>query len=168
MPRRVRITGTKGRRSISRLNRLRGQAPKTFMRGRMPKFTLEVFGDKKLIKIFNRLVKNTESATFKAMTAAVKIVSKEAHRIVTTGPYKAVDTGKLSKSIRGLVEKFVLGKYIYGSAGVFDVLYAIYVHEGTKNMEARPFLILALRNKEGVIIKLITQAIQKDIKKGWA
>jgi len=165
MPRPVRITGTKGRRAIPSLVRTSGVAPSSFLTTRLPKFSVKLEGANKARKIFDKLLKNSESSLRKAVSASCGIIAYEARRIVMIGPYKAYRTGNMARNIRWMVEEFTLD-YIYGVAGVFDVDYAIYVHEGTYKMAAKPFLLLALKRKKKLIIKLLNEALAKDIAKG--
>jgi len=166
MPRPVRITGIKGRRAIPSLVRTSGIAPESFLTTRLPKFSMTLEGVDRVKRIFKQISKNTQSSMYNAISAATAIVAFEAQRITRVGPYKAYKTGKLSNSIKGMVEKFALDM-VEGVAGVFNVDYAIYVHEGTSNMIPKPFLLLALKRKRKIVIKLLRKALEKDIKTGW-
>lgn len=78
------------------------------------------------------------------------IVSGQAKLATTTGPTRALDTGRLRASIGG-------GGFSGGSFGTSEgitlsplratvmptVKYAIFVHQGTRYMDARPFMEVA-------------------------
>lgn len=120
---------------------------------------------KKNIKSIKKSINNSSSSTYKAVQTSCKLVAVEAQRLILSGDMEAFDTGKLFNSINYFIESYTLD-YILGFAGSFDVLYSVFVHEGTIKMPPRPFLKQALLNKEKHIVRLIQNAVLVDIKKG--
>lgn len=165
MPRRVRVTGIKGARKPTPLIKVPGVAPGSFLTTRMPKFSMQVKGVRAFENKINKLIKNSESSLGKAVAASTKIIAKEAQRITRVGPYKAYATGRMSNAIMAQVEEIVQDM-VKGVAGVFGVDYAVYVHEGTGVMEARPFLLLAAKRKKRLVENIIRKALLKDMAKG--
>lgn len=95
-------------------------------------------------------IEHMESPT--AITEVALLVEAEAKEQIS-GPLRAVATGTLRRDINHAVssrERAVVGN---------NVDYAIYVHEGTKYMKARPYLVEALR--QAVNSGKITQVLQK-------
>lgn len=90
------------------------------------------------------------------MQQALILVEAQAKRLVSSGKFKAVDTGRMRASITSQITKFNK-KRIEGQVGV-GVHYAIYVHEGTERMMSRPFLLQALKDEKKNIRKIIRQA----------
>ena len=71
-----------------------------------------------------------------------------------------VDTGRMRSSVhRRTFKRLLEGEVVAG------VRYAIYVHEGTKFMRARPFMGDAIRASEGRIQKFFVQAMANVLKK---
>ena len=168
MPRPVRARGTKGRVRKSALIKTAGKAPYRFMvRPHIPdmKISLTLLGASKAEKYIKKLLKDNTTSTYKAVQASVRLIEREAEKIVSAGPMKAVLTGKMLKAIKSYMEKYT-ADLITGAAGVFGVDYAIYVHMGTRYMEARPFLLLAFLRKKQLVIRMIMNAYKKDYGKG--
>lgn len=167
MPRRVRVTGAKGKRSLPSLKRTTGVAPTSFLTTRMPKFEINIDGVIKTRMAFNHLIKASDSKVYHAVEKSVKEVARTAQKLVAPGgKLEAYDTGNMHDHIRGLIEK-ITKDYVYGTAGVFDVLYAIYVHEGTYKMHKRPFLWKALMMNVKKIIKRIQKAMTYELMGGY-
>jgi HK97 gp10 family phage protein len=94
---------------------------------------------------------------------AVMMVEAEAKRLITYGYYrKAVDTGRLRMSINGQIISSTATQS-EGKVGTI-VYYAIYVHEGTKFMEERPFLVDALKNKQDEIKNMHVVELKRNIR----
>ena len=128
----------------------------------MPKFGIKITGVRQFERNIKRVIKNTESATYKAVEKCCNILATEAMKICVNIAY---DTGKLANSMRGMVIAYSIDVVI-GQAGSFGVEYALYVHEGTKYMVPRPFLLIAIKNKKDRITRIIHKAYRKDIAKG--
>lgn len=84
------------------------------------------------------------------LAEASQIVAGEAKKALTVGPTRALRTGRLRASVGG--GGFSGGSFMTGQG--IDILglravvgptvdYAIYVHEGTRYMQARPFMEVA-------------------------
>lgn len=166
MPRVVRSSGIKGRRSPSRLSRSRSTIPTDFLiRKCTPKFSITITGYNNAKRNFNKVYSNTKSSLYNVINGATKLVADETIKILkSSGEYKAYKTGELAESIKPAMEKFVMD-YIYGIVKS-DSRYAVYVHYGTKWMKERPFFIIALRRKKKMIHIMAMKAIRKDISKG--
>ena len=166
MPRKVRSTGSIGRRPSSSLGRVTGQAPTSFLSGRMaPKFSFTVTGMQSVDRAFQMLLRNSRSATYNAIRAATAILYKEMASLIKSGPLKAYDTGALYRSIKSEMERYTQNE-IYGVAGSFGVKYAIYVHDGSQGRWPKPFANVAITRKKALIKKMIKKAISEDIVKG--
>lgn len=84
------------------------------------------------------------------------ILVAEGHRLLKHGYYRqAYKKGDLFRSLGA--EAKITSTRVDIDFGV-QMHYGIYVHEGTKFMEKRPFLIDAVMNKEAEIIKELKQA----------
>ncbi len=117
-------------------------------------------GDQALIRKFTLLNKIMPLKALDGMTKALLIIEAEAVRLVTSGYFQpAVDTGRMRRAITHSITRFD-ANVVEGVVGL-NVFYAIYVHEGTIHVEARPFLTDALKNKQAII-----QAILVDTFKG--
>ena len=103
------------------------------------------------------------SAAMTAMRKSLYIVEGEAIRLVSYDEkLKAVDTGRMKSTITSAVTE-ISAKHLYGIVGV-GTHYAIYVHEGTHKMGARPFLTTALRNKKKAIFNLFKHHVSRELK----
>ncbi len=88
------------------------------------------------------------------------MVEAESKRLIKEGYYQpAIDTGRLIQSIQGVVV-YATGTKALGTVGT-NVYYSVYVHEGTRYMEARPFLVDALKNKEDEIREIFRDAVRR-------
>lgn len=128
------------------------------------KYGVFIRGDKQLINKLNKLDKTLPLAALDGLKRSLLIIEAEAVRMVTDGYFKpAVDTGTLRRSITHQVTQFSLVR----SEGVvgLNLFYAIYVHEGTIYVEARPFLVDALKNKQVIVKMLIAKAFKDQIKR---
>jgi len=104
-----------------------------------------------------------------------KMVAAEARRLVSPqGEMAAYITGRLCRSIKGGAEwrgrtKFAAERYtVY--VGCVNCPYAIYVHEGygPHAGNARPFLIVAMKNKKGAAVRKLVasqRALEKKYKR---
>lgn len=73
-----------------------------------------------------------------------------------------VDTGRLRSSIN---TSYGFGPLGVGAKVATNVEYAIYVHEGTKRMRARPFMRQAVQASSGQIGKFFETAVEVAISK---
>lgn len=167
MPRVVRSSGINfASRHRSALSRIQGIANKGFLTGlNVPKISLRLDGIDKVTRIIKRIEKNIESSTAKAIEQCSKLLVAEAKLILRRGKYRAFRTGKLHDSVRYVIETHT--SYLLESVIGSDVPYAVYVHEGTYLMDARPYLRLAFQRKEKMITKIMLKAIREDLTKGF-
>lgn len=87
------------------------------------------------------------------------MLQAEAIRLVKSGYYRpAVDTGHMWKNIMYIPPKNVNPTDLVLDFGT-SVYYAIYVHEGTKWMVKRPFIIDAVKNKRKEILTEMNAAL---------
>ena len=101
---------------------------------------------------------------YDVMARAVLMVEAEAKKLMTYDYYrKAVDSGRLRGTVTGQVVSFTAME-AEGKVGT-NVYYGIYVHEGTKWMEERPFLVDALKNKREEIGYMHVVELRKNISK---
>lgn len=120
-------------------------------------------GDKQMISKLTRLEKTMPLAGLDGIKRALLIIEAEAVRLVTSGYFKpAVDTGRMRRSITHKITNFTptLAEGVVG----LNVFYAIYVHEGTIYMEARPFLTDALKNKQAIVQAILVDAFRDQIR----
>lgn len=83
-----------------------------------------------------------QRAVQRAVHRSAFLIERMAKLNVTSGPYKAVDTGRLRSSIAaGSTQPMVMFVKPH-------VEYGIYVHEGTRFMRPRPFLFAAAEGVE--------------------
>ena len=118
---------------------------------------LKIVGFKAIHKIIDDFSRKALSEAEKKMWKAVLMLERDAK--ITCTEMRAIDTGRLRASIQGLVFKTPNGFLGEVSSPVH---YAIYVHEGTCKMAARPFLKAALTKDERKIYKLLEDTF-KDI-----
>ena len=104
-----------------------------------------VRGASVLLARLDRLDKIMPLKSLDGISKALLIVEAEAVRLISRGYYRpAVDTGHMRRSVTHTISRFD-SNIVEGFVGL-NVNYAIYVHEGTINMEKRPFLVDALAN----------------------
>lgn len=121
------------------------------------RFGVAVIGTRATIRKLVKYAADSQSAVYLAMQKAILIVEAEAKRLIANGYYQpAIQTGTLRASVSGNIVQFSAGKVV-AEIGT-GVYYAEYVHEGTKYMEERPFLVDALKNKRNEIRQLIREA----------
>jgi len=165
MPRRVGITGGMGSRSTP-FKKVSGSAPSTFFKKTSaPNFAVKVYGVEKAVRNFNKTFSNIESSMNKTFIAVLKLLEYEIKRTIRVGAYSAYDTGWMHDHVKHLLEKEFVD-YLQGSAGVYGVDYAVYVHEGTKFMMGRNFIMVAIAKRYKLIRAMFIKAIQNDINKG--
>lgn len=75
--------------------------------------------------------------------------------IITRGLYSSIQRGLYTTNLKGEV-----GPNVTGSPGVN---YAIYVHEGTKYMRSRPFLMMAVASKREETTRYFKEAVQTTL-----
>ncbi len=136
--------------------------PRGFVGAAGGRFAVVVRGGSSLVAKLNAYSISTTSKVYDAVKRAHLIVEAEAKRLITSGYYKpAVDTGRLRMSITSGIVNFDKNS-IEAKIGS-NVYYGIYVHEGTKRMEKRPFLTDALEKKKEKIKEMIKIAIKLDV-----
>jgi len=125
---------------------------------------LRITGDELVAKL-GKSGENARKGLQKGIEKACLSIVDEAKRNCTPGqsPYDSMyfpsktragqtgapfDTGMLRRSITSMVSSD--DKTISGAVGT-NVEYAVYVHEGTSKMQARPFITDAIRAKRGEI-----------------
>jgi len=163
MPRRVRVTGVKGRRHPVFLSMMSGKAPTDFLSSdRSPKFHIGIIGHGKVINVFKKILNTTPFHIERAVEKSLFLLSFQAKKNLLVGVTRAYKTGKLFNSVSNKLEK-VNADFIQGVSGTFGVDYSIYVHEGTYQMESRPFLLLAFIKHEKKIVNTIRMAIIKEM-----
>jgi len=153
--------------------------PKGFVGSAGAKFGFTVRGATSAIK---RLQDYSNLSTSKVLVAVKKsliMVEAEAIRLVAGGTYwkNPIDTRRMIGSVTNDLVAFSYVR-IEGRVGT-NVEYAIYVHQGTKNMKIgaenaggavgetgeRPFLTDALNNKKKEVIAMIIEAYKMDLYK---
>lgn len=115
--------------------------------------TIEVKGLDELVRKFGDLPNDLMKEISDAMRKSAFLVEAKAK------PLTPVDTGRLRASIRP--------DYIrpLEAAIAPHTEYAIYVHEGTRYMKARPFMKWGVKAAEGDIKKVFEEAISKVLNK---
>jgi len=114
----------------------------------------------------SNLSKDMLPAIEKAMRIAAMNVEGKAKENCTPGqsPYYRAPhiTGTMLRSISS--DAKVKGNEVHGIVGA-GVDYALDVHEGTSKMEARPFILDAIIEKEGETIKTLSDAVEEAIRR---
>lgn len=114
----------------------------------------------------SNLSKDMLPATEKAMRTAAMSVEGKAKENCQPGksPYYRAPhiTGTMLRSISSKVE--VKGNEVHGIVGA-GVDYALDVHEGTSRMEARPFILDAILEKESETIEILSDAVEEAIRR---
>lgn len=117
----------------------------------------------------------TKELTVAELQAELKKIAKKMPEVIISGMNKAllnvegqakadcpVRTGTLRRSI---ISKVVTeGENIKGVVGS-NVTYALFVHDGTSKMPPRPFILNAIRQKEGDTRRYLSEAILEELKK---
>lgn len=119
-----------------------------------------------LKKKLNNVPKFMQQDVLEAMTKAALNIEGEAKKYCapSTTIYDRAPfiTGAMRRSISSYAK--IQGKKIIGIVGA-GVFYALFVHEGTEKMAARPFLFDAIKNKRPETIKLLNQGIEKAMRR---
>jgi len=119
-----------------------------------------------LKKRLNNVPKAMQQDVLEAMEKAALNIEGEAKKYCapSTTIYDRAPfiTGAMRRSISSYAK--IQGKKIIGTVGA-GVFYAIFVHEGTSKMAARPFLLDAIKNKRPETIKLLSQGIEKAMRR---
>jgi len=117
--------------------------------------SLKAIGLKEVIRKFRRYPRNIDIALGALIRKTAFEIEAEAKRQVTTGPNRALDTGRMRASIR--VNELSATRAVIQP----NVNYATFVHEGTRYMQPpRPFMVDAgnqvrkgLGKKAGIVIR---------------
>jgi len=97
-------------------------------------------------------------AISKAIKKSAFVLEAESKKALTSGPTRALDTGTLRSqvTVRQLSDI---------QATIYPLVdYAIYIHEGTYKMRARPWFNAAAKNSIGKIKTIFDNAIKKALK----
>lgn len=102
----------------------------------------------------------------KAMTTAAMNIEGKAKENCTPGqtPYDRAPfiTGTMRRSISSKVE--IKNSEVHGIVGA-GVEYAVDVHEGTSRMEARPYILDAILEKESETADILSDAVENAIRR---
>ncbi len=123
---------------------------------------MRILNEDQLREKLQNVSKNIMPEIKAAMRQACLGVEREAKNNCTPGrspyPKAPFDTGTLRRSITSKVEES--GNAVKGKVGT-NVDYALYVHEGTSRMEARPFLLDAVMARKDATEQILRSAIIK-------
>lgn len=120
---------------------------------------IKVQGLDKMVSKFGKLPTELKFAIRNSIRKSAKVIEGVAKKTVSRGVLKAWDTGFMAGSIRP--------DYIRAlKASVSPHTdYAIYVHEGTRFMRARPFMKVASEKGTPKIQDIFKKAIERALKK---
>lgn len=135
----------------------------------MPKINVEIKNLAQIRRAFDLAPSLMGRELGKAIKDATIYIGREAVKEVTSGVNRALDTGRLRASIQGgtysggSVSQSASGTTISRLRGEVgpSVHYAIYVHEGTRYMRARPFMETAVENSQEPIQRFFTDAVDR-------
>lgn len=112
----------------------------------------------------------------RAVNRTALAIGREAAKQVTSGPNQALDTGRLRASIIG--GSYKGGSFTRAASGFQpakptnltaevgpNVDYAVYIHEGTRFMRARPFLVAAVEKEQPNVDEFFTAEIRSALLK---
>ena len=88
-------------------------------------------------------------------------MKKPAWRVGASGGGAPEDTGNLRQAHRTEINTSSLYGRVYADSGA--ARYAVYVHEGTKRMKARPWLEYAKKQKEKAIMAMQDDLLKKIV-----
>lgn len=126
-----------------------------------------------LSRKLDNLAKGSLPAVEKAMLKAVLNVEGESKKYCTPGKtpyYKAPysddndprrEPPHMRETIKGTVK--TEGSTVRGTVGS-DKHYALAVHDGTTRMQARPFIMDAIKAKQSDTLALLSKAIEESVK----
>lgn len=167
--------------SLGRLTGMAGPIPGGVFAG-----GIQVFGVKETqlaLSLFaSRVVKNVVIAG----TRGSQLIEREAVELVSTGPLQAVDTGLMRASTKAFAPEeigFLRFRWRIGVHPGYTApgswvdsrgrkrttpFYVLYVHEGTEDMVARPYIRTAMQNKKKQVESMIGGAIAAAMRPGGA
>lgn len=126
------------------------------------KFGVFVRGYKSLQRKLATYEKVTQLKSYEALKRSLILLEAEMKKLITYGYYRpAVQRGRMRLSVGGQIISFTPVK-AEAKVGT-NVYYAIYVHEGTRFMIARPFAVDALDNKRNEIMNMFEKAYKYDL-----
>jgi len=111
----------------------------------------EIYGLADLGKSFNRLPRAIKDGLVRAVRKSALAVEQKSK------PVTPVDTGALRRSIRSDIKPLIATISPHTE-------YAIYVHEGTHRMKARPFMDIGLKGAMSTIDRVFSEEIDKALK----
>lgn len=115
-----------------------------------------------LQKLSDRMLQNPKkviAAMGEAIDESAKILEAESKKAITTGPNRAIDTGRLrSELVPRELDKRKLRATLYPI-----VHYAVYVHEGTRFMRPRPFFETAKQTATPLIQEVFKARINEAL-----
>ncbi len=97
-------------------------------------------------------------AISRAIKLSAFILEREAKFALTEGPTRAIDTGLLRSQnvVRELSDV---------RASIYPLVdYAVYVHEGTFKMKARPWMKVAAQNASAEVLQVFDNAIDEALR----
>lgn len=103
-------------------------------------YSIKYIGLSELLRAFTKMPKGILTAINNGMKEAAFEVEKAGKIRITSGPERAIKTGYLRSSIA------VTSVLPFKATVSAKASYGIYVHEGTRNMRARPFLAKGLQD----------------------
>lgn len=115
---------------------------------------IKLLGLETLIQKFSGFKPKLAETLNAGMKEAAFEVEKQGKLQITTGPNRAIKTGYLRASIS------VASVLPYQAKVVVGAGYGIYVHEGTRYMQARPFLREGLKQAVPEIEKIFGKRIK--------
>lgn len=141
----------------------------------MSQINIQIEGLAELKNKFSSSPERIGKAIHEGLDYATQELAREAKRALTFGATRAIKTGQLRASVGGAVRggvgggSYKGGSYPEGtgisiekfSATITPVAkHAIFVHEGTKYMKPRPFLIVAVNEAKGRITEKFAKLIE--------
>jgi len=119
---------------------------------------IEIKGIDKLNRKFRILPRRLKGGIENAIRKSAFLVEATSKETVSRGPLRAVDTGRMMRSI---APDYVRA---FETAIAPHTEYAIYVHEGTRYMRARPFMKVGAEKAEPGIRRFFEEAVKEAIR----
>lgn len=120
--------------------------------------SIEIRGLDMFARKFRDFPMNFRTEFTDAIKKVLFVIEAEAKQVTP------VRTGHLMGSIGTPPYGFKKVSELYGAVGT-NVEYAIYVHEGTRYMKARPFMMWGIRNAEDDINDIFIRALDNVLNK---